>query len=510
MTDEPTIFLRGIAGSALGHCFELVGTGRIGRLDILDVVLEHNSVSRQHAELRATENGWRLLDLGSTNGTYLNGKKLGFGQWPIRCKDVIKCGDIQLQVESISLPREILNQAGQDTGIIRLDTLQSPAWEGSILEVAGQISESPENQKRLMALLRAGSHLVTLGNESELLSNILEDAVATLNAQRGAIVLAEGDPVKLRVRAICEGKRKAGHLADYPRPMFSQSIARRCFETGESILCSKLEDFPSFMASQSVADGFMTSVLCVLLRTPRTRLGVLHLDRGPGQKPFTLDDHKLADALAAQVSIGIEASLMLKQQKTRFLEVIQTLAQIIEVRDDYTGGHTRRVTRYAEILAKALQLPREQIDLISLGTPLHDIGKIGVDDAILRKPGILTPAELAKMREHTTIGAQILGRIPDLAPLVPIARSHHERFDGHGYPDRLAGENIPQLARVVAVVDAFDAMTTDRPYRPAMDTEKAFAEVARLSGSQFDPKIANIFLSIRDKIELEWALQHGK
>ena len=99
MTDEPTIFLRGIAGSALGHCFELVGTGRIGRLDILDVVLEHNSVSRQHAELRATENGWRLLDLGSTNGTYLNGKKLGFGQWPIRCKDVIKCGDIQLQVE---------------------------------------------------------------------------------------------------------------------------------------------------------------------------------------------------------------------------------------------------------------------------------------------------------------------------------------------------------------------------------------------------------------------------
>ena len=509
MTDEPTIFLRGIAGSALGQCFELVGTGRIGRLDILDIVLEHNSVSRQHAELRATENGWRLLDLGSTNGTYLNGKKLGFGQWPIRCKDVIKCGDIQLQVESLSLPTGKLNQSGQDTGIIRLDSLQSPAWEGSILQVAGQISESPENQKRLMALLRAGAHLVTLGNESELLSNILEDAVATLNAQRGAIVLAEGDPAKLRVRALCESNHNVGQRPDF-RPMFSQSIARRCFETGESILCSKLEDFPSFMASQSVADGLMTSVMCVLLRTPRTRLGVLHLDRGPGQKPFTFDDHKLADALAAQVSIGIEASLMLKQQKARFLEVIQTLAQIIEVRDDYTGGHTRRVTRYAEIIAKALDLPRDQLDLISLGTPLHDIGKIGVDDAILRKPGILTPAELVKMREHTTIGAQILGGIPDLAPLVPIARSHHERFDGKGYPDRLAGENIPLLARLVAVADAFDAMTTDRPYRPAMDMEKAFAEVSRLSGSQFDPNIAKIFLNIREKIELEWALQHGK
>lgn len=510
MPNEPTICLRGTAGSALGQCFELVGTGRIGRMDNLDIVLEHNSVSRQHAELRATDNGWRLLDLGSTNGTYLNGKKLGFGQWPIRCRDVIKCGDIQLQVESINLPKGPFSQTGQDTGIIRLDTVQSPAWEGSILEVAGQISESPENQKRLLALLRAGSHLVTLGNESELLRNILEDAVATLNAQRGAIVLAEGDPVKLRVRALCEGKRNAAQRPDAPRPMFSQSIARRSFESGESILCRKVEDFPSFMGSQSIADGMMTSVMCVLLRTPRTRLGVLHLDRGPGQKPFNLDDHKLADALAAQVSIGIEAALMLKQQRARFLEVIQTLAQIIEVRDDYTGGHTRRVTRYAELLAKTLDLPQEQLDLISLGTPLHDIGKIGVDDAILRKPGILTPDELAKMREHTTIGAQILGRIPDLAPLVPIARSHHERFDGQGYPDRLVGENIPILARVVAVADAFDAMTTDRPYRPAMSTEKAFAEVSRLSGSQFDPNVVMVFLAIRDKIELEWALQHGK
>ena len=510
MTEEPTIFLRGIAGSALGHCFELVGSGRIGRLDSVDIVLEHNSVSRQHAELRATENGWRLLDLGSTNGTYLNGKKLGYGQWPIRARDVIKCGDIQLEVESISLPRGNPSPEGQDTGIIRLDTLQSPAWEGSILEVAGQISESPENQKRLLALLRAGSHLVTLGNESELLANILEDAVSTLNAQRGAIVLAEGDPVKLRVRALREGKRNAAHLADLPRPMFSQSIARRCFESGESVLCSKVEDFPNFMSSQSVAEGKMTSVMCVLLRTPRTRLGVLHLDRGPGQKPFSRDDHKLADALAAQVSIGIEASLMLRQQKTRFLEVIQTLAQIIEVRDDYTGGHTRRVTRYAEIIARALDLSREQLDLISLGTPLHDIGKIGVDDAILRKPGLLTEAEFARMREHTTIGAQILGQIPDLAPLVPIARNHHERFDGQGYPDGLAGENIPFLARLVAVADAFDAMTTDRPYRPAMDTDKAFSEVSRLSGSQFDPAIVAAFLAIRDKIELEWALQHGK
>ena len=150
------------------------------------------------------------------------------------------------------------------------------------------------------------------------------------------------------------------------------------------------------------------------------------------------------------------------------------------------------------------------MDLISLGTPLHDIGKIGVDDAILRKPGILTLGEMVKMREHTTIGAQILGTIPDLATVTPIVRNHHERFDGKGYPDGLAGEAMPRLARVVAIADAFDAMTTDRPYRPAMTPDQAFAEVLHLSGSQFDPKIAKVFLNIRDKIELEWASQHGK
>ena len=114
------------------------------------------------------------------------------------------------------------------------------------------------------------------------------------------------------------------------------------------------------------------------------------------------------------------------------------------------------------------------------------------------------------MREHTTIGAQILGTIPDLATVIPIVRNHHERFDGKGYPDGLAGEAIPRLARVVAIADAFDAMTTDRPYRPAMTPDQAFAEVLHLSGSQFDPKIAKVFLNIRDKIELEWASQHGK
>jgi len=510
MAQEATLCLRGMNGPCVDQFWELVQVGRIGRLETLDVVLEDNSVSRHHAELRATENGWRLIDLGSTNGTQLNGQKLAQGQWPVRAKDLVKCGDVILRIESLTHPKlDQLDGDSNGTDIICLESVQSLPWDGAIRQMTGHITDSPETQKQLLALFRAGSHLVRLGNETDLLRTILEDAVHTLDAQRGAIVLAEGNPAKLNVRAISEGRKAASKGGSPARTAYSQSLARRCFDSGESVLCRKVEDDPFLSSSQSVADGMMTSVICVLLRTPRNKLGILHLDRGPGQRPFTLDDHRLADALAAQVSIGIEAALLLKKQRTRFLEVIQTMAQIIEVRDDYTGNHTRRVTRYAELLARAIGLPQDQMELVSLGTPLHDIGKVGVDDAILRKSGRLSDEEYAKMKTHTVIGSQILANIPEMSQLLPIVRNHHEKFDGTGYPDKLSGNDIPLLARLVAIADAFDAMTSDRPYRPALGLDRAFAELERLAGTQFDPKMVQAFVAIRPKIEAEWNRHHG-
>src|SRR5205085_4122571 len=129
--------------------------------------------------------------------------------------------------------------------------------------------------------------------------------------------------------------------------------------------------------------------------------------------------------------------------------------------------------------------------------------KIGIDDAILRKPGKLSPAEFDVMKTHTTRGAKILEQVPDLASVIPIVRSHHERWDGLGYPDGLKGEDIPRLARIVAVADAFDAMTSDRPYRKGLDAKVAFAEVEKHKGRQFDPDCAAAFLAIRQRIEQE-------
>jgi putative nucleotidyltransferase with HDIG domain len=208
----------------------------------------------------------------------------------------------------------------------------------------------------------------------------------------------------------------------------------------------------------------------------------------------------LADALAAHVSAGIESAQLIKKQRELFLATIAMLAQAVELRDPYTGGHTVRVTEYSMLLGTQLELSREDMELIRVGTPLHDIGKIGIDDAILRKPGKLTAQEFEIMKSHTTKGAKILEQVGDLSSVIPIVRSHHERWDGFGYPDGLAGENIPRLARIVGVCDAFDAMTSDRPYRQGMPAEAAFAEVEKQKAKQFDPEVADVFLKMKQRI----------
>jgi putative nucleotidyltransferase with HDIG domain len=172
------------------------------------------------------------------------------------------------------------------------------------------------------------------------------------------------------------------------------------------------------------------------------------------------------------------------------------------MRDAYTGGHTARVTAYSLLIGEALGLSAKEMDDLRTGGPLHDIGKIGIDDAVLRKPDKLTKEEFEVMKAHTTLGDDILKAIPEMKDIRPIVRSHHERWDGKGYPDGTAGEAIPLLARVVAVADSFDAMTTKRPYNTNLvkSPEEAFAEVLRCAGSQFDPRCAHAFVAVREKV----------
>jgi HD-GYP domain-containing protein (c-di-GMP phosphodiesterase class II) len=489
------IRVRGIGGEVDGKLWEASLVLRAGRHESLEIVLADSSVSRRHAEVKCTPHGWRLRDLKSTNGTFLNGTRLASGEWPLRAHDVIRFGNVTLVVESLEDGHDL--RAPRPTSEV-VEATSCLSLEDALNVLAFDRNRSPRPGEQLLVLLRAGHHLGHLEKEEDLLHSILNDAVSALDAQRGAIVLADTPGGPLRLRALASGRGEPPG-----RPKFSQNLAQRSFSLGQSVLCHKVDEDPELAMAQSIAEGAMASVLCVLLRTPRQRLGVLHLDRGPMQEPFTKDDLELADALAANVSAGIECAQLLRKERDLFYNTITILAQAVELRDNYTGGHTARVTRFSSLLGEELDLPAEQLHEIRIGTPLHDIGKIGIDDAILRKPGRLTAEEFEIMKTHTVKGAAILATIPDLAPLIPIVRSHHERWDGRGYPDGLAGESIPQLARIVAVADTFDAMTSDRPYRKGMPAAVAFAEVAKQSGLQFDPTCAAAFLAMRSKIERE-------
>jgi putative nucleotidyltransferase with HDIG domain len=188
------------------------------------------------------------------------------------------------------------------------------------------------------------------------------------------------------------------------------------------------------------------------------------------------------------------------QTQGAYTGAIRALAMALDARDPYTAGHSERVSVLSVAIGRSLRLRDEEIEIIRLGALLHDIGKIGVPDAVLLKPMALTPAEFDIIKQHPGAGARILQSVPFLAPHIPIVELHHERPDGRGYPLGLRGDEIPVAARIVHVADAYDAMTSERAYRPALGSAVALAELHRLSGVEFDEACVAAMLAVMPRI----------
>ena len=185
-----------------------------------------------------------------------------------------------------------------------------------------------------------------------------------------------------------------------------------------------------------------------------------------------------------------------EQLEQAYLDMVQTLRYTVEAKDSYTRGHSDRVSEYSVLIGEKLGLPAEQIKTLRIGGLFHDIGKIGIPDSILLNPAKLTDEEYSQIKNHPSIGAHILGSAAIFQDIIPIVKHHHERYDGNGYPSRLKGEEIPYLARIAAVADTFDAMTSRRSYRGPIDIEHVKEEIKRCEGTQFDPQIAEVFIEI--------------
>lgn len=489
------IRLRGVSPPVEGKHWEAENRLRVGRYEHLELVLNDPSISRRHAEVVVTDQGWVIRDLGSTNGTFLNGVRVGRTDRKVRQRDVIQFGNVVMVVQLLD---EDVTTSNVETpsGSMQVQATTSNTWDKALHGAVFDDKLRPKVGDALLTLLRASHHLGHISSLDALLRSVLDDAVAALDSQRGAIVLWDEHKQELVLRSVSTGEKESTG-----RVYYSRNLAQRCFSREESVLCRDVNTNPELLIAHSIADGAMSSIICTLLRSPRKKLGVLHLDRGPLQGPFTAEDLHLADALAASVSAGIECAQLYERQREMFLQTVTALAQAVELRDSYTGGHTQRVTDYSLIMADALMLSAEDRHTIQVGTPLHDIGKIGIDDSILRKPGKLTAEEFEIMKTHTTKGAQIIETIPELKAIIPIVKYHHEAWDGSGYPEGLAGDKIPYIARIVTVADAFDAMTSNRPYRKGMAIANAFREIEERAGKQFDPVVAETFIKQRSKIE---------
>jgi diguanylate cyclase (GGDEF)-like protein/putative nucleotidyltransferase with HDIG domain len=234
--------------------------------------------------------------------------------------------------------------------------------------------------------------------------------------------------------------------------------------------------------------------LLVPLKHKGHPVALLTLGLKRGDLPYSSADLTLLRTVAGQLAIATENAQLYGRMRDLYLSGIRTLAATVDAKDSYTHGHSERVAAYARAIALTLELPQLEVETIELAGLLHDIGKIGIPDAVLQKPGRLDPDERTLIEQHADLGARILSDNPALMPLVPLVRHHHERYDGGGYPSGLRGEEIPLGAAIICVADTCDTMTTDRPYRRAPGLEKARREIVRCSGQQFDPRVVTAFL----------------
>ncbi len=240
--------------------------------------------------------------------------------------------------------------------------------------------------------------------------------------------------------------------------------------------CDKL------FVAQKVATGKHLMGVAIIYAPPETVTDSHHI--------------RLLQSLLQQAAIACENARLFETLSGMIVDVVIAMALAIESRDPYTGGHVMRVTAYSLLLANAAGLSDTDKSILRLGGLLHDIGKVAVPDAILRKPDKLNDAEFEIMKAHASVGHQIISEIPQLMWVGSVVRSHHERWDGAGYPDGLSGERIPLVARVAAIADMFDAMTSDRPYRKGMAFDVAQKEIARCAGTQFDGNLTRYFVDL--------------
>ncbi|GAB6179382.1 HD domain-containing protein [Desulfotomaculum defluvii] len=352
-------------------------------------------------------------------------------------------------------------------------------------------------QQHLEALWEIAKSLQASLNLEEVLDLALTQAMGVAKAEAGTLWLSDNQSNEFIEPVLARGPKADGLKG--LKLKIGVGVAGWVTAQGKSQLVSDVLNDPRWAQRFDQSTGFITrSLLCVPLLTHNTCIGCLQLVNKLDGELFNEDDLNLCEALAGVIGIAVENSRLYTDLKTMFKSFLSTLASAIDARDPYTRGHSERVSQYSLKIGKAIGLSEKEIEVLERAAFLHDIGKIGIRDNILLKEAPLDNDEFVIMKKHTNIGQEILQRIEPAHLVKEIALGaacHHERYDGKGYPQGIKGEEIPLQARIMAIADTFDAMTTDRPYRKGLAMDIALQEIKRCAGSQFDPVLAEVFLS---------------
>ena len=362
-------------------------------------------------------------------------------------------------------------------------------------------------QNQLTALVGVGSIINSALGLEAVLEEVMDTIIDLMQAERGFLMLRDEDG-----KFSTEAARGMDHVKlASDSDGFSKTIVGRVASTGEPVLTTNAQEDPRFGNQDSIVSKHFRSILCVPLKLKNEIIGVIFLDSRMHTGLFQKTDLEMLIAFADQAAVAIDNACLFDNLQSANDELTNayeaTLSgwvHALDLRDKETEGHTQRVTALTLTLAREFGIEEPELVHIKRGALLHDIGKMAIPDGILLKPGELTLAERKYMELHPIFAHDMLKPIEFLHPAIDIPYCHHEKWDGLGYPRNLRGEDIPFAARIFAVVDVWDALTSNRPYRTPLDPEEGRRHIREGAGSHFDPLVVEAFLSLKDMSSSAW------
>ncbi|HKG90688.1 MAG TPA: HD domain-containing phosphohydrolase [Gemmatimonadaceae bacterium] len=378
----------------------------------------------------------------------------------------------------------------------RLHALQERERADQQRELVDQHRERANQLAEMMKEM----HRCAMQGSVSVYEQVLKACVTLTGATRGLYVTAASrDGVVERLRA-----RAAVDVDGYPRAPLSpyiESLCRKVLQTRDTYVCNHAGDGPDLPAPSGPGERFRNCIAAPVVLLKNFDGIVIAADKPGGD--FRAEDIDALLSVGDQASVAVENNRLQQELQKAYLSTVSTLADAVEAKDPYTGGHCEMVSRYARLIAERLGLGERDRHITCYAALLHDVGKIAVSDGILNKPGPLSPEEQMLIRSHVRVGHDLIRKVEALREVADVVLHHHERYDGTGYPDGLKGDSIPVASRIVAVVDAYCAMITKRSYKDAYQPDWALAELRRHAGTQFDPRVVDAFLAIHGTPEAQ-------